>query len=424
MKADVQLSTHVLTTQNAHQVGVLVTLTGEAPTRRSPINVALVLDRSGSMSGEPLREAREAAERFAGFLGADDRLAVVVFDQDVQTVFGPAPAGDPSAVEAIRRIGPGGSTNLSGGWLMGQRHARAGLVDGTNRVVLLTDGQANAGITEPVKLEGLATDAAAQRVSTTCIGFGPHFNEDLLQTMARGGRGNFWYVENSDQMAGIFSEEIEGLVTLVAQNVELEVRPRNPRVGGVSLLQAFPVQNAPDGAWRVTLGDLYASAPLCLGLLLYVEDVQALGPAHLVDLVIRSDAVTEQGIEQRTETVPVEANLDGRDHPEPAVEKTFLHFAVARARGAAVRQADQGDLAGAASTLRDAAQKLEPMATDDASLAEMKEDLEAEAERCAERRYGPQDRKYNVARSAAELQMRHSYVEKVSRRPPRRPSGS
>jgi Ca-activated chloride channel homolog len=86
MKADVQLSTHVLTAQTAHQVAVLVTLAGEAPVRRSPINVALVLDRSGSMSGEPLRAAREAAQRFAGFLGADDRLAVVAFEDEAHTV--------------------------------------------------------------------------------------------------------------------------------------------------------------------------------------------------------------------------------------------------------------------------------------------------------------------------------------------------
>jgi len=421
MQTDLQLSTRVLTTQNAHQVAVLVTLTGEAPARRAPINVALVLDRSGSMSGEPLRAAREAAQRFAGFLGADDRLAVVAFDDEARTVFGPAPAGDPSALEAIRRIGPGGSTNLSGGWLMGQRHVQARPVDGTNRVVLLTDGQANVGVTEPARLEGLATDSAARRVSTTCIGFGPQFNEDLLRAMAQGGRGNFWYVENTEQMAGIFGEEIEGLVTLLAQNVEIEVRPRTPRLAGVSLLQPFPVAHTPDGAWRVTLGDLYASAPLALGLLLHVEDVATLGPAHLVDLVIRSDAVTERGIELRTETVPVEANLDGQNHLEPTVEKIFLHFEVARAREAAVRRADEGDLDGAASTLREAARKLEPLAKADAALAEMKEDLEAEAERWAERRYEPKDRKYNLARSMAEASLRSGYVEKVSRRPRRPP---
>ena len=89
MRSDVKLSTKFLTTQNAHQVGLLVTLAGDAPARRAPINVALVLDRSGSMSGAPLEAAKAAARRFASFLGADDRLSVVVFDDAVETIFGP-----------------------------------------------------------------------------------------------------------------------------------------------------------------------------------------------------------------------------------------------------------------------------------------------------------------------------------------------
>ncbi len=415
MEAEVQLSTHVLTTQNAHQVGVLVTLTGQAPVKRGPINVALVLDRSGSMEGEPLREARRAAGKFAGFLGAEDRLSVVAFDDEVETVFGPAPAGDPAALEAIDRIQSGGSTNLSGGWLMGQRHTRLGLVDGINRVVLLTDGQANKGITEPAKLVGLTGDAAAQRVSTSCIGFGATFNEDLLQAMAQGGRGNYWYVENSDQLAGIFAEEIEGLVSLVAQNVEVEIRLCNPRVAGVTLLQSYPVHQLPDGARRVTMGDLYASSPLALGLLLHVEDVAELGPVHLADVAIRSDAVTATGIEQRTITKTVSANLTGRDELEPQVEQTFLRYEVARARNTAVAQADEGDLDGAAETLLAAARKLDELEHHDPALSEMRDDLAAEAERCMERKYEAKDRKYNMARSLAESRGKDAYRDKMRR---------
>ncbi len=415
MEAEVQLSTHVLTTQNAHQIGVLVTLTGQAQAQRGPINVALVLDRSGSMAGDPIREARRAAGKFAGFLGAEDRLSVIAFDDEVETVFGPGPAGDPAALEAIDRIQSGGSTNLSGGWLMGQRHTRLGLVDGTNRVVLLTDGQANQGITEPAKLVGLTSDAAAQRVSTSCIGFGATFNEDLLQAMAQGGRGNYWYVENSDQLAGIFAEEIEGLVSLVAQNVEVEIRLSNPRVAGVTLLQSYPVHQLPDGTRRVTMGDLYASSPLALGLLLHVEDVADLGPVHLADVVIRSDAVTATGIEQRTITKAVSANLTGKDELEPQVEKTFLRYEVARARNTAVAQADAGDLDGAAETLLAAARKLDELEQDDVALIEMRDDLAAEAERCMERKYEAKDRKYNMARSLAESRGKDAYRDKMRR---------
>src|SRR5512147_1124275 len=100
MKTDVRLSTKFLTTQNAHQVGVLVSLEGEKLVRRPPINVSLVLDRSGSMSGQPLEAAKAAAARFASFLASEDRLSVVVFDDEVETIFGPAPAGDPAAADA------------------------------------------------------------------------------------------------------------------------------------------------------------------------------------------------------------------------------------------------------------------------------------------------------------------------------------
>src|SRR5690606_2016400 len=128
MRSDVKLSTKFSTTQNAHQVGLLVTLAGDAPVRRAPINVALVLDRSGSMSGAPLAEARNAATRFAGFLTPQDRLTIVTFDDQVDTIFGPAPGGDPAAIAAIDAIDSGGSTNLSGGWLTGRQHVMSGLV--------------------------------------------------------------------------------------------------------------------------------------------------------------------------------------------------------------------------------------------------------------------------------------------------------
>jgi len=186
-------------------------------------------------------------------------------------------------------------------------------------------------------------------------------------------------------------------------------------VAGVSLLQGYPVAETPAGGWRVTLGDLYGSSPLGLGIRLHVEDVALLGPAHLVDLVIRSDAVTEHGIEQRTVTLAVEANLDGRDHAEPVVEKTFLGYEAAKARGEAVRKADEGDLDGAAATLREASERLEPYASSDPAVAELRGDLAAEAERLEERRYHAEDRKYLMAMGVAESRGRSGYVGKVRR---------
>ncbi|MEP7228243.1 MAG: VWA domain-containing protein [Gemmatimonadales bacterium] len=418
MKADIRLSTRFLTTQNAHQVGMLVTLAGEAPLNRAPINVALVLDRSGSMAGLPLEAAKEAAGRFASFLTKEDRLSVVVFDETVETIFKSAPAGDSAALDAIARVYPGGSTNLSGGWLKGRKLVEKSLVEGTNRVLLLTDGQANVGIVDPAKLIGLAKTGASRRVSTTCIGFGADFNEGLLEPMAAAGAGNYWYVESYDQMAAIFQGEIEGLVALAAQNVELEVRLTHPHAAGVSFMQSYPVETTSQGTWKVALNDLYATSPRSLGLVFHVEDVRELGKVQLGEVRVEADVITEEGIAHRTIVMPVVANLDGEERIEPTVEQTFLRFHSAKAREEAIRQADQGNFGEAAASLREA---VIAMSVYEAvpEIADEMSDLVAEADRLDANQYEATDRKYHGARAMANRDLKSGYARSVSRRKPR-----
>ena len=412
MKSDVQLSTRFATTQNAHQVGMLVTLAGEAPTRRAPINVSLVLDRSGSMAGMPIVAARAAAERFASFLSPSDRLSVVAFDDIVETVFGPAPAGQPAAVAAIQSLTTRGCTNLSGGWLQGMQHVSASMMDGTNRVVLLTDGQANRGITGIPQLVTMARSARGNRISTTCIGFGADYNENLLEPMARDGGGNYWFVEAEDQMADIFLNEIEGLVALSAQNVSIETRLTHPAAAGVTFLQSMPVVTTPDGAWRVTLGDLYATSPRSLGIRFHVNDVAQLGKVEVARVRIEADVVTDEGITHRTTIMPVMANLDGSDHVEPVVEETFLRFEAARAREEAITLADQGDYDRASTVLREQIVACSVMA-DSANIADEIADLRQEAERLSQRQYSAMDRKYNAAMAMSSREGKEKYTRQL-----------
>jgi Ca-activated chloride channel family protein len=419
MKADIKLSTKFATTQNAHQVGLLTTIEGETPVNRTPINLALVLDRSGSMAGEKLAAAKEAAIRFAGHLGVHDRLSVVVFDDAVHTIFGPATPDALLAEEAIARVYEGGSTNLSGGWLQGRTHVEAGLLpDGVNRVVLFTDGQANVGIVDRGPLVELARSAAERRVTTTCIGFGADFNEDLLKAMSDAGSGNFWYVESVDQMASVFAEEIEGLVALAAQNVEVQVVLDHPQVHGVSFLQRYPVQRPEEGTFVIRLGDLYATSPRHLGILFHVEDVGTLGETAIGRIRITADVVRATGVEHSTILMPVVANLDGTNHVEPVVERTFLRFTAAQARDEAVQRADAGDYEGAALLLHKASEALAPYAMDP-QLAEESEDLAEEARRMRAREYDRADRKYHLARSMSVRDHKQAYMDKISRR--RRP---
>jgi Ca-activated chloride channel family protein len=378
--------------------------------------VSLVLDRSGSMHGEPLEAAREAAERFLGFLSPEDRVSLVSFDDNVVTEFGPGAGSDPDARLAVRRLMPGGSTNLSGGWLQGRTHVADRMVEGTNRVILLTDGQANVGVVEPRQLESLARAAAHAGVTTTCIGFGPAFNEDLLRAMGEGGGGNFWYVEETDQMAGIFAGEIEGLVALAAQNVTVELRVLHPAVAGVMFYQRLAVETPEPGRFITRLGDLYATSPRPLGLTLFVNDLDVLGPCEVAQVLVTADVLTDAGIEHRVVTLPVKANLDGADHVEPAVERTLLRFQSAKAREDAIARADAGDLDGAAHALREARHKLSAYGADPEVADEM-DDLAAEADRMASREYGARDRKYNVAQAVGEWSGRKDYKQRIRRRP-------
>jgi Ca-activated chloride channel family protein len=255
--------------------------------------------------------------------------------------------------------------------------------------------------------------AAQARISTSCIGFGAHFQEELLGAMATAGSGNYWYVESADQMGDIFGQEIEGLVALGAQNVTVEVRDTHPSVHGVSFPQSFMITRSPDGGWIAMLGDLYATSPRSLGVILHVEDVGTLGEQRIANIVVTADVLRANGIEHRRVTMPVVANISGRDAIEPAVESKLLHYAAARAREDAVRAADAGDHARAAQILEDAGKSLDRL-TDAESVHEAG-DLRAQAEQMRQREYRPEDRKYHLARSRAMAEDKVAYLARTRR---------
>src|SRR5678815_1496774 len=155
--------------QQGFIVRALLKLEGKAPTpdNRIPLNLSVVLDRSDSMAGDKLAAARDAAAMLVQRLHPTDTVSVVAYDDEVITVAEPA-TGETQATlpNQIQHIQAGGSTNLSGGWLRGRELvARLKREGGVNRIVLLTDGLANAGITEPDKLLGLCRNACGSGIT-------------------------------------------------------------------------------------------------------------------------------------------------------------------------------------------------------------------------------------------------------------------
>jgi Ca-activated chloride channel family protein len=241
--------------------------------------------------------------------------------------------------------------------------------------VLLTDGQANEGVTDPEQLVALAAGTKAQAATTT-IGFGDGFDEDLLTAIADASAGATYFAATPDDAPGIFAEEFTGLTTLVAQNVSVELRPA-PEVALLSVLNEYPITEV-DGGLQVQIGDAYGGERRRLVFGLHVPQVAALGPARIGEVVLRYVSVADALVARET-TVPIVVNLVSADEAAAAelnrevVEEVVL-LQTARAKREATEHADRGDFDAARSTLEAAAQALHAMAPGSPRAAELEDE--------------------------------------------------
>jgi Ca-activated chloride channel family protein len=265
--------------------------------RRRPLHLALVLDRSGSMSGQPLAEARRCARHMLDSLAHDDRVAIFAFDDAVDCVAPLGSAADKLALAAaLAAIESGGCTNLHGGWRAGAEALAARLAaDDVHRVILLSDGCANAGETglEPITAQCKAF--AQNGVSTSTYGLGRNFNEELMLAMAASGRGNAYYGQTAADLADPFAEEFALLTSLAARGLVLEVhapegiavRMRNDYAAaeGESLAWRLPDLAFASEAWALLEIDVPATAPGTLDLPLTISvqaSTQDASPLYLI----------------------------------------------------------------------------------------------------------------------------------------------
>jgi hypothetical protein len=169
-----------------------------------------------------------------------------------------------------------------------------------------------------------------------------------------------------------------------ARNVTLQLRLTHPAVAGVMFYQRFPMEATAPHEYVLHLGDLDATDPQPLGLSLFVEDLDQLGPQHVADLCVSADIVVGDGTERRVVTLPITAMLDDHDHVDPTVDQAIARFQAARARADAIQQADAGNFDGAANTLRVARDSLSTYAHH-AEIAKEIAELAAESMRLARR---------------------------------------
>ncbi|MFI5385755.1 MAG: VWA domain-containing protein [Fimbriimonadales bacterium] len=247
---------------------------------RTPLNLCLVIDRSGSMEGPPLDYCKQACAHVVDLLSPDDVLSIVTFEETVDVLMPPQRVTNRQAIkDGIQRIMPGNTTNLYDGLLLGAQQVMSLSDPGrATRLVVLTDGDPTAGIKDHHALVAHAGEIKARGITCTFLGFGPDYNEELLASMAKKAGGNYYYIPQPQLIPEVFRTELEKLMTVVARNLSLNVKParwvdmRGPQAAsgtdatipladmerGTTLQQVFDFDftNHPLGFYRVAAGRL------------------------------------------------------------------------------------------------------------------------------------------------------------------------
>lgn len=316
---------------------------------RPPLNLALVIDRSGSMGGSKLSFARKAARFLAGELTGRDRLAIVSFDDEVNVVVPSRPVADPQPfIAAINTIHSGGCTALFDGWRAGATQVAEHLDPGAmNRVLLLSDGQANEGLTNLEQIAAKVAGLTQRGISTSAFGLGEDFDEDLMGAMAAAGDGTLAHIETPSQLADLYASELQGLASTFGRRVSLGVRGKNG-AEMVDLLNDL----TPTAAGNHQLPNLRAGQELNVGLQLklpaWVPNQEILSVRLAWEAPGSSD---RQSLIEHLQLPVMESEEIKQLEPDEAVAEQLALLRANRERRQVIADLDRGDVISASASL-------------------------------------------------------------------------
>lgn len=316
--------------------------------KRTALNIGLTLDRSTSMEGDKIAYCKQAIKFLINQLSADDIFSLVTFAQYARVLIPACPITNKDELKnKIDRIVADGTTNLSGGWLSTSRelskHASPAY---THRIVLLTDGQANEGLVEDEELIEVAKNLREKKITTSAIGFGEDFNEDLLKKIADAGQGNFHFIDTPEKAPRVFAEELSELLSLYGQNLLLTVKPSS-KVQFNRILHDYPLEQVRGGI-EVSLGDASSGDEKMLMLVFTVppgtpeEEVEVASIGLSYYQVHQTISMQEAGAQakvryaQSGEAVSLRIN--------PIVERELILCDAVKSRKEAISFADKGDM--------------------------------------------------------------------------------
>ncbi|MBW4485811.1 MAG: VWA domain-containing protein [Tildeniella torsiva UHER 1998/13D] len=373
-----------IVTQQPMTLDVLVRITPPAvalKADRVPLNLSLAIDRSGSMQGQKMHYAREAARFAVENLLPCDRISVVLFDDRIETLVPSTLATDKNTLlEKLSHVHSRGSTALHAGWVEGGVQVSQYLNPAQlNRVIVLSDGLANVGETRPDAIANDVHGLAQRGVSTTTLGIGNDYSEDLLAAMARSGDGNFFHIESADQLPTIFETELSGLAATLGQRVSLGVESRS----GVTVMDVLNDFEKTDTR-RYKLPNLMVGSPIQVVVRLQVPALSQSGELMQVRLAWDDTDHSGRQVLRAGLELPLVSSAQFSDFPaNPAVQEQVALLMAARARREAVMYSDQGDYAAASASLGNARIAMAAMAPSPVLLEEQAilQDLELDYQR-------------------------------------------
>ena len=360
MHISAHLDVDVLAVETEDQLSVLIELTAPpAPPNAGPrpsSTLEVVLDRSGSMSGGRLAGAKAALVRLIDQLDPTDNFGLVAFDDRVDVVAPAGPLTDKAAVKrAITAVDARGSTDLSAGYLRGLQETRriAGPAGAT--VLLISDGHANAGVTDPDRLASVAAEARTHNVTTSTLGYGLGYDERIMSALARGGAGNELFAEEPDTAIGLIAGEVEGLLAQTAQAASVLIR-LSPHVRQVQVVNELPV-TAVGNDLLAELGSFYADEKRKLVLVFDVPGISSLGLAEVATLEFTY--VELPALKQHTVSAALHVNVVPGDQaagriPDPVVRTELVYLQAQQAKRRASTHLSAGDAESALREIRNA----------------------------------------------------------------------
>ncbi len=236
LKATVELGNKYISTKDG-KAYLMLTLEGDRVEKESderpPLNVSIVVDRSGSMEGQKLDYVKEALYQLPDLLDEKDRISVVVYDDYVDTVYQSRYFEPREFDSAIEGIISGGSTYLEGGLVEGIENVKFAFDRGEenedylNRVILLSDGLANVGVSDPYRLASIVEENTGSEITVSTIGVGADYDERLMTEVAKSGKGNYYFLEDPRDAERIFSDEFNSIINTIAKDIHVEFNFRD-----------------------------------------------------------------------------------------------------------------------------------------------------------------------------------------------------